>query len=231
MRFRDGSPPNFRGDTAPEGRYFQARQEWDDRIGSARAQAANWRRAFFAMTLLTLILAGGLVALSLRPQIMPYVVEVGPNGRVSNVAALPRHTTPSDAQIALTLHQFVQRIRAVPMDAVLLRRNWLEAYAFLSESGAAALTELAEREQTFARAGRDRVDVTIQDTLKQTPQTFQVAWRETAYGLGAERGRTREMVGTFQVQSAMAQDPEKLKLNPFGVYILAFQITESKTLP
>lgn len=231
MRFRDGSPPNFRGDTASEGRYLQARQEWDDRIGNARSQAANWRRAFFAMSLLTLILAGGLVWLSLRPQIMPYVVEVGPNGRVTNIAALPRHTTASDAQIALTLHQFVQRIRAVPMDTVLLRRNWLEAYNFLSEPGAAALTELATKEQTFTRTGRDRVDVTIQDTLKQTPQTYQVAWRETVYGLGAEKGRTREMVGTFQIQSAMAQDPERLKINPFGVYILAFQITESKTLP
>ncbi|MFD2263432.1 conjugal transfer protein TrbF [Lacibacterium aquatile] len=230
MRFRDGTPPNFQADSQPEGRYLKARQEWDDRIGSARVQAANWRRAFFAMTLLTVILAGGLVALSLRPQVTPYIVEVGANGRVMNVAALPQQISPTDAQIALTLHQFVQRIRSVPMDTVLLRRNWLEAYAFLSESGSTTLTQLAEKEQTFSRAGRDRVEVIIQDTLKQTHQTFQVAWRETLYGLGGDKGKSREMVGTFQISPGDTQDPEKLKLNPFGVSITAFTITESKPL-
>jgi type IV secretion system protein VirB5 len=230
VRFRDGAPPNFRADTQAEGRYLNARQEWDDRIGSARSQAANWRRAFFAMTLLTVILAAGLVALSLRPQIMPYVVEVGPNGRVTNVAALPRQVTPTDAQIGLTLHQFVQRIRSVPMDSVLLRRNWLEAYAFLSESGATTLTQMAEKEQTFTRSGRERVEIAIQDTLKQTPQTFQVAWRETLYGMGGDKGKSREMVGTFQIRPGDTQDPEKLKLNPFSISITAFTIAESKPL-
>jgi len=40
----------------PETPYQRAGQVWDERIGSARVQAKNWRLAFFG----TLILSGGL---------------------------------------------------------------------------------------------------------------------------------------------------------------------------
>ena len=33
----------------PETPYQRASQVWDDRIGSARVQAQNWRLAFFGM--------------------------------------------------------------------------------------------------------------------------------------------------------------------------------------
>ena len=39
----------------PETPYQRAAQVWDDRIGSARVQAKNWRLAFFG----TLALSGG----------------------------------------------------------------------------------------------------------------------------------------------------------------------------
>jgi type IV secretion system protein VirB5 len=56
---------------SPEGHtetpYMRAKQEWDDRIGSARVQAFHWRAAFFASSLLCLILASGLIYLSTQP--------------------------------------------------------------------------------------------------------------------------------------------------------------------
>jgi type IV secretory pathway TrbF-like protein len=43
---------------APETPYQKAGQVWDERIGSARVQARNWRFGFLGM----LILSGGLAA-------------------------------------------------------------------------------------------------------------------------------------------------------------------------
>ena len=54
------SRASIRYGTAPEPEtpYQRAAQVWDDRIGSARVQARNWRLAFFG----TLALSGGLAS-------------------------------------------------------------------------------------------------------------------------------------------------------------------------
>src|SRR3546814_20966087 len=54
----------------------RATQVWDDRIGSARVQAKNWRLAFFGTLLLSGGLASALVWQSLRGTITPWVVAV-----------------------------------------------------------------------------------------------------------------------------------------------------------
>ena len=45
----------------PETPYQRAAQAWDDRIGSARVQAKNWRLMAFGSLALSMGLAGGLV--------------------------------------------------------------------------------------------------------------------------------------------------------------------------
>src|SRR3546814_20893119 len=64
----------------------RAAQVWDDRIGSARVQAKNWRLAFFGALLLSGGLASALVWQSVRGTITPRVVEVDKLGEARAVA-------------------------------------------------------------------------------------------------------------------------------------------------
>jgi len=66
--------------------YQRAAQAWDDRIGSARVQAKNWRLAFFGTLALSGGLAGGLVWQSARGHIVPWVVRVDRLGEAQAVA-------------------------------------------------------------------------------------------------------------------------------------------------
>lgn len=70
--------PSIRYGTSPEPvtPYQRAAQVWDNRIGSARVQARNWRLAFFGCLALSGGLGGGLVWQSARGTITPWVVEV-----------------------------------------------------------------------------------------------------------------------------------------------------------
>ena len=70
--------PSIRYGQTPEPAtpYQRAAQAWDDRIGSARVQAKNWRLAFFGTLALSGSLAGGLVWQSTRGHIVPWVVQV-----------------------------------------------------------------------------------------------------------------------------------------------------------
>lgn len=60
----------------PETPYQRAGQVWDERIGSARVQARNWRLMAFGGLLLSTGLSGGLLWQSMQGRVVPYVVEV-----------------------------------------------------------------------------------------------------------------------------------------------------------
>ncbi|MFI2869182.1 VirB8/TrbF family protein, partial [Klebsiella aerogenes] len=66
---------------APETPYQKAAQVWDERIGSARVQARNWRLIAFGNLALAAGLAGGLVWHATRGTVVPWVVQVDQFGQ------------------------------------------------------------------------------------------------------------------------------------------------------
>jgi type IV secretory pathway TrbF-like protein len=74
--------------------YQAAAQVWDERIGSARVQAKNWRLMAFGCLTLALLMAGGLVWRSAQSIVTPYVIEVDQPGRCAPWAKPPRRTGP-----------------------------------------------------------------------------------------------------------------------------------------
>src|SRR6516165_2873745 len=64
----------------PETPYQRAAQVWDERIGSARVQARNWRLIAFGNLFLTLGLLGCVIWQSARGTVTPWVVEVNKLG-------------------------------------------------------------------------------------------------------------------------------------------------------
>src|SRR3546814_7889639 len=83
--------------------YQRAAQVWDDRIGSARSAAKNWRLAFFGCLALSGGLSAGLVWQSARGHITPWVVEVDKLGAAQAVAPADVDYRPTDPQIAFHL--------------------------------------------------------------------------------------------------------------------------------
>ena len=60
----------------PETPYQRAAQVWDDRIGSARVQARNWRIMAFGSLFLSAGFAAALVWQSARGTVVPWVVQL-----------------------------------------------------------------------------------------------------------------------------------------------------------
>src|SRR5262244_3115201 len=60
----------------PETPYQKAAQVWDERIGSARVQARNWRLIAFGNLFLAAGLAGGMIWQAARGTVVPWVVQV-----------------------------------------------------------------------------------------------------------------------------------------------------------
>src|SRR5213080_3058580 len=91
----------------PETPFQRAGQLWDERIGSARVQAKNWRLMAFGCLMLSAGLAGGLVWQSSQGSITPWLVEVDHLGQAQRVAPANFDYQPTDAQIAYHLARFI----------------------------------------------------------------------------------------------------------------------------
>ena len=95
-------------------------------------QARNWRLAFFGTLVLSGGLAAGLVWHSARGTITPWVVQVDKLGQAQAVAPALADYRPTDPQIAWHLSRFIDEVRGIPADPIVLRQNWLEAYNYVT---------------------------------------------------------------------------------------------------
>lgn len=204
----------------PETPYQRAAQVWDERIGSARVQARNWRFMAFGSLALSMGLSAALVWQSTSGSIVPWVVQVDRLGQAQAVAPATADYQPNDPQIAFYLARFIEQVRSIPADAIIVRQNWLRAYDFTTQSGALALNDYARSNDPFAKVGKQQVAVEVSSVIRASPSSFRIAWIERRYQDGALASTERwSAILTVAVQPP--RDADTLKKNPLGIYVNA----------
>ncbi len=204
----------------PETPYQKAAQVWDERIGAARVQAKNWR----LIALCNLFLAGGLAAALVwqgaRGSIVPWVVQVDEVGEAQAIAPAIADYKPSDPQIAWHLARFVENVRAIPADPIIVRQNWLKAYDFVTDKGAVALNDYARANDPFAKIGQIQIAIEVASVIRASDDSFRVAWTERLYE-NASLAATERWTAILTIVVQPPRDAERLRKNPLGVFIHA----------
>ena len=204
----------------PETPYQKAAQVWDERIGSARVQARNWRIMAFGSLFLSAGFAAALVWQSARGTVVPWVVQVDRVGQAQSVAPATDDYHPTDPQIAWHLARFIEQVRSIPADPIIVRQNWLRAYEWTTDRGATSLNEYARANDPFTKVGRQQIAVEVSSVLRASPDSFRVAWTEKRYENGQLAGSERwTAILTIVIQTP--RDAERLRANPLGIYVNA----------
>ncbi|HEY1245280.1 MAG TPA: conjugal transfer protein TrbF [Hyphomicrobiaceae bacterium] len=201
--------------------YQKAAQVWDERIGSARVQAHNWRLMALGSLALSLILSAILLWLGHSGTAVPYIVEIDPRGGARAVGPATEAYKPSDAQIAFHLARFVENVRSLSIDPVVVRQSWLKAYDFVTDRAAVTLNEHARENDPFARVGRETVAVEVTSVVRASDSSFQVRWLERSFEGGAVKD-TRRLTGLFSIVVTPPRTVEAVRKNPLGIYVHAF---------
>ena len=214
--------PSIRYGTTPqpETPYQRAAQVWDERIGSARVQARNWRYMAFGSLILAAGFAGALVWQSARGTVVPWVVQVDALGEAQAVAPASADYEPTDPQIAFHLGRFIEQVRSIPADPIIVRQNWLRAYEFTTDRGAAALNDFARANDPFTRVGRQQIAVEVSSVIRASPGSFRVAWTERHYENG-QLSTTERWTAILTIVIQTPRDSERLRANPLGIYVNA----------
>ena len=165
--------------------YQKAAQVWDDRIGSARVQARNWRLMAFGCLLLSAGLAAALVWQSAQGTDH----AVGGRGRSSRTGTERSRRQIRTISRPIRKSRFISRAsssmsEACPRTPSCCAQDWLRAYDFTTDRGAAALNDYARNNDPFAKLGKTQVAVEVSSVIRASPDSFRIAWIERRYDNG-----------------------------------------------
>ena len=208
--------------------YQKAAQVWDQRIGSARAQAHNWRLFALGSLAVALLLSIGLIWLGHTRTAVPFVVEVDRNGAVRAVGTATEDYRPSDAQIAFHLARFIENVRSLSIDPVVVRQNWLSAYDYATERAALTLNEYAREHDPFAGIGRITVAVEIANVVRASDASFQVRWLERTFENGAVKD-AHHFTAILSIVVTPPRTADAVRKNPLGIYVHALNWSQDLT--
>lgn len=204
----------------PDTPYREAQQLWDRRMGSSLAHARTWRTAAFCALGLSAALAAGVVALAMRPAVVPFVIEASENGEARLVGPATSAYEPSDAQLSWHLARFIEMVRGLPSDPIVVRQNWLRAYDWATQGGAQVLNAMAADDDPFSKVGKSTVAVEVLSVVRASPTSFQLRWRESTYTNGTLIDVER-YTGVATIVIEPPSTPERLSKNPLGLYVHA----------
>jgi type IV secretory pathway TrbF-like protein len=216
------------GASAPAQTPFQkAGQVWDQRIGSATAQAANWRYAAFASFAITLVVLCAYIWERADTRIATYVVPVDTYGRPGRIELAGRVYQPTAAETGYFLADWVRWVRArSPVDPVVNTDNLRRAYGFVADG---AVPEMADLGSAAIEAAKkdvgSAVAVEVKTVIQRSPQSYQVQWSETAFRQG-EHPSTTHWTGLFSTRIQPPRDEAQLRANPLGLFISDFHISQ-----
>ncbi|OGT06766.1 MAG: hypothetical protein A2103_05790 [Gammaproteobacteria bacterium GWF2_41_13] len=220
--------PNYKPIEPAETPYQKAKQVWDHRIGDSRIQAENWRfTAILSLIISLVLLILLIISLSLEKDHV-FIAEVSNEGRVVNVAPLTIRYEPTLAQKEYFISQFVKLSRELPLDPVVAKQNWLNAYGFLSQRASEQLNTLFKVENPLASLGKKTITVVIADVNPVSNQTIQVDWIETATNNQGTIESKITYSGVFTLAIKQPVTQKEILSNPLGIFITDFHFSKKE---
>src|SRR5260370_1436430 len=98
--------------------YLVGRRQWDERYGSLITRATNWRAAAFLALGGLLIALIGLVAMSMRSKVVPYIVAVDSVGHVVSQGVATEASVADDKLKRAALFDWIKNLPMVSSQAM-----------------------------------------------------------------------------------------------------------------
>lgn len=160
-----------------------------------------------------------------KPKVIPYVIEISDSGRVVNYGKLMSYNdyTIDPVTVKHFVTDFINNIRQVDNDSIVIKRKWNKAFDFATDKCAAILNKMYEERRPVELMDNYLVDLKIVSYLEKTRDARELEWIETYYtktGAVAFRKRYRGLL-TYKCSSNLISDK-----NPAGLFIDSLVIGE-----
>jgi type IV secretory pathway TrbF-like protein len=201
--------------------YLSARREWDERYGNLITRERNWRLMALICAVIALVAIGGMIRLSTRTHIVPFVVAMDSLGRTMAAGPAEEATISDDRLKRATLFTWVEDLRTVTTDGIAQRKAIDRVYAHIA-SGAqsqAFISEFYRSAPPQKRASTETVSVEVRSVLPTSERTFEVEWSETTRDLYGAVKAQDHWKAAFTIAVNPPLDERMARINPLGIYV------------
>lgn len=201
--------------------YLAARREWDERYGDQITRAKNWRALAALSGMIALVATTGLIWMSFRSRVVPFVVLIDSLGRPLASGIAEQASGSDDRLRRASMFTWVENLRLVTTDGVAQRKAIDRVYAQIA-SGSAAQTFISDFYRSAppaTRAQTETVSVDVTSVLPTSERTFEVEWIETTRDLYGTVKATDHWKGSFSIVINPPTDERLARVNPVGLYI------------
>lgn len=218
---------NYKPEGTPTTPYLKAKEIWDNRIGTARVQAYNWRLAFFSCMALCFVLVIGLIAVASKSSVAPYIIEVGQSGEViAATRAVHANRSANENEVKYFLSKWVKDVRAMPLDIIVKKQAWTSAYSTMRQKAALKMNEIMKKENPLEKIGEETIAVTPTAIVKMSDKTYQVRWTEDVYSKEGAPKSSYRMTGLITIELSPPTTEKEIIANPLGMYVTDFSWTK-----
>lgn len=213
--------------SGPESPYLNGRREWNERYSSYIAQANNWRIGFLAACAVAVITSGGLVAVSMKEQVVPYAVESNQFGEITRVTRMNVASSPTEVQTRAALRDWIIGARTVYVD-MRAEKDIVDRTYSMTLPDSAAYQNLAvyhRDNDPYRRSINETVDIEVKAAIPVTDETWQIEWVETIKQRSGKVVSTKNWQATLTLTYAAPTTEQQIMSNPLGMYVRQYSWT------
>jgi type IV secretory pathway TrbF-like protein len=201
--------------------YLAARREWDERYGHLITRERNWRLMALLCGLTTLVAIGGMIRLSARSHVIPFVVAMDSLGRSIAAGPADQASSADDRLKRATLFSWVDDLRAVTTDGIAQRKAIDRVYCHIAggSQAQAFISEFYRSDPPQKRAQSETVSVEVRSVLPTSERTLEVEWAETTRDLYGAVKSQDHWKAAFTVAINPPTDERIARINPLGIYV------------
>lgn len=219
------------GKELPETPYSKAGEVWDKLFGAATVRYKNWRMMACISMVLNIALVCGIAFIGSRSSIVPYIVQVDDkSGAVLSVDRVDARSQANETEIEYFLWNVTRKARTLPKDLVIYKQNWDEVYAYLDQSCANKMNNMAISEDYQTKISNNYTTMLkLKGFNKYSGQnnTYQIRWDETMYDATGKVISNYSMEAFYTIDF-VAVTNENIHLNPLGIQIKDFSISQER---
>jgi type IV secretion system protein TrbF len=207
---------------APHNPYLAARKEWDERYGDLITRSRNWRVLALLLGVVAFVQAGGLIYLSSKSKVIPFVVAIDSLDRV--VAAGPAQQTgvADERLVRAALYEWISDLRMLTTDGVTQRKAIDRVYAMIG-SGTPAQIQVSEfysKDPPASRAQHQTAAAEVKAVFSTSDKTYEVEWVETTRSLNGQVLSQENWKGSVTIAVNPPADERLARINPLGIYVV-----------
>lgn len=201
--------------------YFDARREWDERMGYAVARESLWRKVAFVCLAIVGIETIGYVYTATRSHIEPYLIAQDKIGTITPLG-IPHKLKVDQAATEYFLRSYITALRSFWSDEPVNSNNIDIITSMTAQSALAKMQGYTTSQQ--ANPQQTSVVVTNVQPMKDS-NSYQVDWTEMHPENSQESPKYWRALLELKDLPKTDQDAQQRYTNPFGLTIVNLSIT------